>query len=351
MIPDWIPNFHPLIVHFPVALLVVAVALEIYVLVVKKPSWLQQMVLLIYGFGTVGLLAAYISGRQAVETVSITEGAVPVAASHEEWALYTLIYFSVLTLVRLGLWWKEMDEGWMLSVLVAPGLIGVGLLWYTGEQGAELVYKYGVGVGEMDRLEGRIELLEQQLDAFRSESGPDFMEDGSWLWRFGTGSDQLFAEEFSVDGSTDFQTKSGLEEGRKHLEITSTGSTSYFYTSRVMKAVDGRVEINMSEFDGSIMLIHHYIDIENYQYVELSNSELKQGQVRAGVNKVLGTGRIDAAGWNTFSVSASGRHFYGFQNGKTIVHTHADELVPGYTGFALSGSGIAKIRIVEFKSL
>lgn len=100
MIPDWIPNIHPLVVHFPIALLVIAVFFDAARLFFKKESWLQKATLALYTTGSVGLIAAFWSGRRAVETVSVTGDAIPVVTSHEDWALYTLIYFLVFTTIR-----------------------------------------------------------------------------------------------------------------------------------------------------------------------------------------------------------------------------------------------------------
>ena len=91
MFPDWIPNIHPFIVHFPIALLVIAVLFDLSRLWFKKQEWLHHTVVALYTTGTLGLIAAFISGRQAVNTVSVTGDAIPVVTSHEDWALYTLI--------------------------------------------------------------------------------------------------------------------------------------------------------------------------------------------------------------------------------------------------------------------
>jgi uncharacterized membrane protein len=172
MIPDWIPNIHPLIVHFPIALLVLAVLFDAARLFFKEENWLEKATLALYATGSLGLIASFLSGRQAVETVSITGDAIPVVASHEDWALYTLIYFLVFTAIRFVTWWKQLEKGFVLPILVIFALGGTGMLWYTGELGAKLVYKHGVAVGEVDRLQQRIENLERDISAFREESGP-----------------------------------------------------------------------------------------------------------------------------------------------------------------------------------
>jgi len=44
-------------------------------------------------------------------------------------------------------------------------------------------------------------------------------------------------------------------------------------------------------------------------------------------------------------------HYYGYQNGQTVVHTHDDAMDAGSTGIAIKGDGTLKIRLVEFKSI
>jgi uncharacterized membrane protein len=348
MLPDWIPNIHPLVVHFPIALLVVTVLFDLARLRFREQSWLQNAVIALYSTGTIGLVAAYWSGQQAVETVSVTGAAVPVVTSHEDWALYTLIFFGIFTAVRLWTWWKELEKGWMLPALILPALIGIAMLWYTGEQGAELVYKHGVAVGEVDRLGQQIEELEQRLAEFREESGPEYREDGSWSWRIGTGSDQALSESFTIEGSDVFQASTGRDNARTHLELTATDELTFIHTGGNLAAIDGRAEVNLSEFDGDFLLIHHFTDSENYQYIRISGSVLQQGQMINGSDNLLGSGSINRNGWSTFRVTASGQHFYGYQNGSMIVHTHDDEMEAGKTGIAFTGTGNIKIRLIEF---
>ena len=348
MLPDWIPNIHPFVVHFPIALLVIAVLFDLARLWFREQSWLQNAVITLYSLGTAGLIAAFLSGRQAVETVSVTGDAVPVVTSHEDWALYTLIFFGIFTTIRLWTWWKELEKGWVLPALILPALIGTGMLWYTGEQGAKLVYKHGVAVGEIDRLGQQIEEMEQRLAGFREEAGPELRDDGSWTWRIGAGADQVFTESFTIEGTSDIQSSTGRDDGRTHLELTATSEMTFIHTGGDLATIDGRAEVNLSDFDGDFMLIHHYTDSENYQYIRISGSELQQGQMINGADNVLGSGSINRDGWSTFRVTASGGHFYGYQNGNTIVHTHDDEMDPGKTGIAFSGSGEVKMRLVEF---
>lgn len=352
MIPDWIPNIHPLIVHFPIALLVVAVLFDVARLFFKKQEWLHNAVLALYTTGTLGLVAAFLTGRQAVDTVSVTGEAIAVVTTHEDWALYTLIYFAVFTLLRFWTWWEnlEMKQG-VLSVMIVLAFAGTGLLWYTGERGTELVYRHGVAVGEIDRLQQQIEELQQDLAAFRGEAEPVMDENGSWVWRIAPGAGDALAESFAVEGNQNVHAEPGREDDRYHLELqVDGGETAFLLMDNNPASIEGRIELNVSDFDGEFMLVHHYQNPENYQYLKLAGPELIQGQVINGSDNILESGSIEAELWMTLHVTANGRHFYGYKNQQTITHSHSDEMEPGKTGFALSG-GTVKIRLIEFTAL
>jgi len=350
MIPDWIPNIHPFVVHFPIALLVVAVLFDTARIFFKDENWLQKTVLALYTTGSIGLIAAFYSGREAVNTVSVTGNAVPVVTSHEDWALYTLLFFLVYTSIRFLTWWKNLEKGFIQPFLAVIAFVGIGLLWQTGDLGAQLVYKHGVAVGEIDRLQQQIESLEQNLSAFREEAGPELSDNGSWIWRIGPGSDQVLYESFSIEGNDQFTAEIGQEDGIHHLTITASGLSLLLF-DQSFSSIDGRSEINTDEFDGEFALVHHYQDSDNYQYLKLTGSQLSQGQVRNGADNVLGSGQIDDSGWYTLRVTASGAHFYGYHNGRTIVHTHDDEMQPGTTGIAIQGNGTVKIRLIEYRNV
>lgn len=351
MLPDWIPNIHPLIIHFPIALLVFAVLFDSSRLFFKNKEWLGNTTISLYVFGSIGLLAAFLSGREAVNTVVLTGDAISVVTLHEDWALYTLIFFGIFTAIRFWFWWKELEKGWVLPLLIAPAFIGIGMLWYTGELGTKLVYKHGVAVSEISKLNQKIDALEQKLAEIREVPGPEIQDNDSWVWRIGPASDQALAESFTIQGQDKLSVATKNEDNRNHLEIEASATKTYVSLNNNLSSVEGRIEVNLDQFDGTFMLIHHFTDKDNYQFLRISGNKLHQGQKRNGIENNLGTGSIVQNGWNTFRVTATGRHFYGYQNETTILHTHAEEMDSGSTGIAFTGTGTIKIRLIEFLNL
>lgn len=67
-LPEWAPNIHPMIVHFPIGLLVFAVILDLLQWIPRLSDKLGLTVLILYAAGSLGSIAAFWTGRLASET-------------------------------------------------------------------------------------------------------------------------------------------------------------------------------------------------------------------------------------------------------------------------------------------
>ncbi len=135
---------HPVLVHFPIALLVISVVFELAAWFTRKShlslvGWWLQLI------GTVGVIAATLSGVVAEAAVGVALlRAADTFALHEQLAFVTCIVFAVLLFFRLSSH-RALPAGWPRLYLAAlTG--GVVLLLLTGWFGGELVFSYGIGV-------------------------------------------------------------------------------------------------------------------------------------------------------------------------------------------------------------
>jgi uncharacterized membrane protein len=145
LLPDWAPNVHPMLVHFPIAIIITAVFLDFIYLIWKK-DWLRNSVMTLFAFAVLAGLVTYLSGKQAVDSVSVPMNAELTASYHADWALYTLLYLSSYTAIRAFFFWKKIDGKRFIAILLfLAGLAGCALLAKTADLGGKLVYKYGVG--------------------------------------------------------------------------------------------------------------------------------------------------------------------------------------------------------------
>ncbi len=147
LLPDGVPNLHPILVHFPIGLLVTAVLCDGLALALRRqPTWRNGATGL-YVIGTALMVATYLSGREAAALVFTPGMAHGLVDEHWTWAMWTLMYFGGLTIVRVVAHLRldrERSAPW--SLLLLAGVGGVVLLGATAERGARLVYEFGVGV-------------------------------------------------------------------------------------------------------------------------------------------------------------------------------------------------------------
>jgi uncharacterized membrane protein len=146
-LPDWAPNIHPLLVHFPIALLITAACLDVVGWVLHRHRPLRQAATLLYVLGTGAAIAAYFTGRAASQTVWLPGMAQAVVREHWDWAFRTVWFFGIVTGLRLVLLRpSRRDAGSaIIAALALAGLVGIGLLRATSDRGGRLVYQHGVG--------------------------------------------------------------------------------------------------------------------------------------------------------------------------------------------------------------
>jgi len=148
-----VPSLHVLLVHFPIALLVVALLFDIGCLFFRRRAWLDRAATSLYFIGTVGAGAAYLSGQRAAAALHEISGtAEATLADHQDLALATLAAFSGVTLLRMLVSWlarndRRIQLGVFRLAALPIAIAGLALLALTADRGGALVYQHGVGVG------------------------------------------------------------------------------------------------------------------------------------------------------------------------------------------------------------
>jgi uncharacterized membrane protein len=148
LVPEWAPNNHPLIIHFPIVLWLVAVFFDLISLIFKE-AWTRKTAMALYGLGAISAYAAFLSGNQAIDIVTIPFQGEMTASNHSDWGSYTLYFFISYAIVRGFIFWKQWDKKKVVAVaLFILGTIGMGMVAKTADMGGKLVYKYGVGINK-----------------------------------------------------------------------------------------------------------------------------------------------------------------------------------------------------------
>ena len=147
LIPSWAPNFHPLVIHFPIVLVMTAAVVDLVDVAFERSPWLRAATTTLYITSAVSLIVAYLTGTQAGSTVLVPGMAYPVLTAHRQWALVTMTYCIVVAALRLILLRGNSARSRRRRVmLLGIGLVSVVLIQQTAERGARLVYEFGTGI-------------------------------------------------------------------------------------------------------------------------------------------------------------------------------------------------------------
>jgi uncharacterized membrane protein len=340
LLPEWAPNVHPMIVHFPIALLLAAIGADVLALVVRRWDWLQPATVALYVAGGASAVATYFTGTWAANTVSVPAAAEPVLTEHANLGWWTMWFFGVYVLVRLGLslWTPSQHRTGIQSLLLVAALGGGYLLVETGDHGAEMVFRYGVGV---QRAETPTRVAEPGLT----------IGTGGWQWR--PQSDTAWTGRVTW-------LQGGPSDVRAILDTTSTGAVALTLTPSApitfvvpdpLGAVQVTAELNVDDFAGTVSILHHVQSRETYDLLSIEGSTLRQGRMTSGEATTFATGTAKLDGWHTIRATGDGTHFRGYVDGQMVVHGHGDAANPGTVGLHLNGTGHVQIRSLRVRSL
>ena len=337
MFLNWLPNIHPLIIHVPIVLIPLGFMVHLICLLLKKDEEWKIPIGILYSSSLLGVLAAFLSGRQAGDNVTIHPQANLVLSEHADLALWTLVISLLVTALywlgfRVKIWSR------LPWLILALSLINIGSMVLTADHGGQLVYRFGTGVSFPIEKDIKVKTIENSSSV---RSNPD----GSWIWesKNETGQEHFTSFRF-VEGKSKNIIPKSTETGYYSLNETVT-----FLWEKTETDVQVDVQLDVSDFKGKVVLFHHFQSLDQYDFLEIFNDEMTLGRISSGKREEMDIKNIKNSGWNTYRIVGSGRHYKGFMNEKLVVHGHGSVLDPGKVGIRLEGFGT--IGLLSIKTI
>lgn len=142
MFSEIIQHAHPIVVHFPIALILLAVLLDL-IRAVRQRNIPPTCRLFIWLLAAIGVAVAYYTGpgRDAFGVTNLIK-------QHATFAQWTMWATFLVVAIRLFLWWRKVEamRGFGLVVYLLIAVLTAGLVMTTGYYGGKMVYDQGVGV-------------------------------------------------------------------------------------------------------------------------------------------------------------------------------------------------------------
>lgn len=133
-------HFHPMLVHFPIALVTFGFIADIASLFFRKEVCLSKTGFYLLIIGLLSAFAAWLTGELFTSVMAGAAG--EVKETHELFALITLGLLAVTALLRIYLRYKKIEDSnikWIAFALYALATVSVSI---TGYFGGSLVYNY-----------------------------------------------------------------------------------------------------------------------------------------------------------------------------------------------------------------
>jgi uncharacterized membrane protein/ketosteroid isomerase-like protein len=146
------PNWHPIVVHFSVALITSASVVLLIAIAKRQRDYKEHLQVagrMMFWIGFSALILTVLAGLQAYYIVAHDGPSHLAMTNHRNWALATL----ALSILSAGLMWRSRSKP-LSNIVIASLMISTLSLFGTAYKGGDLVYRYGLGVASMPNVTG-----------------------------------------------------------------------------------------------------------------------------------------------------------------------------------------------------
>ncbi len=345
-LPEWAPNVHPLIVHFPIGVLFTAALFDLVGLVLREQAFLRRAAMMLYVLGGVAVTATYFTGEAAADSVFLPTEANALLTEHSDLGHYVFYFFGGFAVIRIITFFTGLERMFLLrAALAVLGVAGLGLLTYTAEHGAEMVFRYGVGVQAVDSGPAPIAPPSDPMAA-----GPQLIDGGGWAWKPTRAA--AWQEHMVIEGdlSSSSLRGGGEQDGARRGDVLGltpgTGPVTVWF-DHAMETAQIDAALNLDNFNGSVMFVHNLVDVQNYHFTVLTDGEMRLGSSENGDFYIMDTKPMAASSWHAYRVVSDRTHFRAYVDGKLITHGHGDTAPSGHVGLRISGVGTVLLDFMQ----
>ena len=146
LLPAWAPNLHPLVVHFPIALLFAAAAVDLADLLAPERKPLRDAATWLYVGGAASAVLAYFTGYTAAQAAEVSGELATLVDAHTDRAFVATWLFAFFASLRLAMSYVLRPRRALRVGAFAVALVGLAALVETALHGARLVFEQGLGV-------------------------------------------------------------------------------------------------------------------------------------------------------------------------------------------------------------
>jgi uncharacterized membrane protein len=147
-----VPGWHPIIVHFPIALTLSAGVALIAARLVRNESLAETLASVgtwNLCAGAVAALFALATGLAGVLDLQVGAAARAAISTHVKWAMFTSMVLVLVSVWRGAGSAPRSRPSWLFVVVLSVTCVALSM---TGYFGGENVYRHGVGVERIDEV-------------------------------------------------------------------------------------------------------------------------------------------------------------------------------------------------------
>ncbi len=324
------PNVHPMVVHFPIVLLLVALAAE-----GASQAWPwthhERWCTGAWGAAALGATAAFVSGRLAADSiVGIPALVQPALSEHADLALSVLVLAWGVAALKVGQHWAR--DGWKRAVGGAVMVLGLavnGVVAATADHGGALVFQHALGVTVPDCPM----CLPPPTVAAPAQGASGALavnDDGTTLTWTAT------PQQLPLLGGKSWPTAGTALAVDGHEEL-------------ILPQTLGDVQVNawvdLRAFSGTVQVLHHVSDAGSGA-LSVDTSGAFRLETLTPTLSTLDEGTTEPVK-NVLSINIVGTHIKGLVDGQTVAHGHTAARPPGRVGVRFEGVGVVAVHRLE----
>ena len=141
----FISPLHPLLVHFPIALLIFGVIAQF--ITIWKKDFFDKAAFYLFGSGVIMGILSYLTGDGAIADAKLKWGSAT-NAMVESLAAISMIIFGIIFILKILHAFKKIPR--LLPLLLILGIAGTITLGLTGHYGGKMVYDQPTSVSVIE---------------------------------------------------------------------------------------------------------------------------------------------------------------------------------------------------------